>query len=267
MSDLPYAKKALGQHWLTDIASLRAMVDAAHVAPRDTVLEIGPGTGTLTAELVKAEAIVTALEFDTHRIPELERRFANASPQPTIEPGDIRTYDFGQLPKDFKVVANIPYYLTANLLRRFVDVDNKPLYASLLVQKEVAERIAAKPGNLSQIAVYVQLYYEVSVGELVPAYLFTPPPKVDSQILILKRRETPLYDLDEVILRVVKAGFSERRKKLKTSLSNGLGLTKSEVVEFFDKAGVDPDKRAQELELEEWHKLATIVDSAFKTKN
>ncbi len=266
MSDLPYAKKALGQHWLTDSASLQAMVASAHVEPGNAVLEIGPGTGTLTDELVKAGALVTALEFDTSRIPELERRFANADNKPVIEPGDIRSYDFSVLPRDYKVVANIPYYLTANLLRRFVDAENKPLNVSLLVQKEVAERITAKPGQLSQIAVYTQLYYEVSLGELVPAYLFTPPPKVDSQILILKRREEPLYELDGIVLKVVKAGFSERRKKLKTSLCNGLQLTKGEIVEILSAAKISPDKRAQELTLEEWHKLATIVASAIKTK-
>ena len=259
MSELPRAKKALGQHWLTDKPSLQAMVSSADVQPGDVVLEIGPGTGTLTDELLAAGALVTALEFDLNRVRDLESRYAKYPNKPVIEPGDIRTFDFNKLPKDFKVVANIPYYLTANLLRRFVDAENKPEYAVLLVQKEVAERVAAVPGDLSQIAVYAQLYYEVKLGLLVPPHLFRPPPKVDSQILILKRRPVPIYELDEVMLKVIKAGFRERRKKIKTSLTGGLQLTKAEIVLLLEKAGVNPDARAQELSIEDWHKLTVAI--------
>ncbi len=259
MTELPRAKKALGQHWLTDKTSLQAMVVSASVKQGDTILEIGPGTGTLTDELLSVGAIVTALEFDLNRVRDLEQRYSKYPNKPTIEPGDIRTYDFNALPKGYKVVANIPYYLTANLLRRFVDAENKPATAALLVQKEVAERVAATPGDLTQIAVYAQLYYEVSLGELVPAHLFTPPPKVDSQILILKRRPTPIYELDATMLKVIKAGFSERRKKIKTSLAGGLQLTKPEVVTMLESAGINPDARAQELSIEDWHKLAASL--------
>jgi len=256
MNDLPRAKKALGQHWLTDKPSLQAMVTSANVQPNDAILEIGPGTGTLTDELLAAGAKVTALEFDLNRVRDLENRYAKYPNKPVIEPGDIRTYDFNSLPKGFKVVANIPYYLTANLLRRFVDAENKPEYAVLLVQKEVAERVAAAPGDLSQIAVYTQLYYEVELGLLVPPHLFRPPPKVDSQILILKKRTTPIYELDATMLKVIKAGFSERRKKIKTSLAGGLGVPKPEVAALLETAAVNPDARAQELSLQDWHKLA-----------
>lgn len=258
MGDLPYAKKALGQHWLTDLTALQSIVEAAEVTASDTVLEVGPGTGTLTDQLLATGATVTALEFDDHRLVDLHKKYAG-NDQLQVDGGDVRTYDLGLLPTDYKLVANIPYYLTSNLLRRLVDEDNRPIIAALLVQKEVAERVAAGPGDMSQLSVFVQLWYEVTLGELVPAYLFTPPPKVDSQVLILRRRPSPLFAMDEQFIRVVKAGYSERRKKLRSSLSSGLALSKPHIEASLEKAGIRPDARAQELSLKEWHRLAHAV--------
>lgn len=258
VGDLPYAKKALGQHWLTDLTALQAMVTAAEVGEGQAVLEVGPGTGTLTDQLLAVKAAVTALEFDQERIVALQKQY-DGREDITIEAGDIRTFDLSILPKDYKLVANIPYYLTSHLLRRLVDEANKPEVAALLVQKEVAERVAAKAGDMSQLSVFVQLCYEVSLDELVPAYLFTPPPKVDSQILVLKRRSSPLFPLSDNFRRVVKAGYGERRKKLRSALSTGLGFTKPEVEQLLEKAEIRPDARAQELTLEEWHRLACAV--------
>ena len=145
MGNLPIAKKSLGQHWLTDRTALQSIVEAAQVSEGDQVLEIGPGTGTLTEILLEYSANILALEFDHEAIKPLEKRFARQlDAQVHIEEGDIRSFDFGRLPTDYKIVANIPYYLTANLFRKLIDANNKPTTASLLVQKEVAERVTAK---------------------------------------------------------------------------------------------------------------------------
>ncbi len=257
MNDLPWAKKSLGQHWLTDRASLESIADAAEVAAGDQVLEIGPGTGSLTEVLLEKGAEVLALEFDQDAIEPLHKKFAKTwDNQLQIQEGDIRTFDLSSLPDSYKVVANIPYYLTANLFRKLIDSQHKPATAVLLVQKEVAERAAAEPGKLSFVAVALQLFYEVEPGELVLAHLFTPPPKVDSQILILRRRPQPLFPgIDSNrFFRLVKAGFSQRRKKLKSALKSGLdkGIDPGDLLL---RARISPDARAQELSLEQWHQL------------
>lgn len=247
-------KKSLGQHWLHDAASLEAMCEAAGVKSGDAVLEIGPGLGTLTEVLLASGAKVTALEFDEELIPALRNKF----PAATIVQGDIRTYDLGKLPEPYKMVANIPYYLTANLLRILTeDSTHKPTSAALLMQKEVAERIAAQPGQTAFITIAAQFYYEIKLGREVPAALFTPPPQVDSQILILKLREQPLFDdvNPKEFFRVVKAGFSQRRKTLLNTLSAGLQLDKATVKSMCEAVDIDPSRRAQTLSIEEWHNL------------
>jgi 16S rRNA (adenine1518-N6/adenine1519-N6)-dimethyltransferase len=258
MTEPAFAKKSLGQHWLHNEAALNAMCEAAAVGPGDVVLEIGPGLGTLTEKLVAKEAEVIALEYDAHLIKPLQRKFAD---YPTtriwIEEGDIRTYDLGNLVPDYKIVANIPYYLTAYLLRLLTDTPFKPSVAALLVQKEVAERVAAEPGAMSFISVSVQFYYYASLEQVVPARLFTPPPKVDSQILRLERRDTPLFpDVDvKQFFRLAKAGFASRRKTLLNALSGGLQLGKEDAKKVIEAAGINPQGRAQELSLDHWHNL------------
>lgn len=258
MLELPFAKKGLGQHWLTDLTALQSIVEAAQVKAGDIVLEVGPGTGTLTDELVKVSAQVTAIEFDEQRLPDLKRKYHD-QPLANILSGDIRTFDFAQLPADYKLVANIPYYLTSHLLRRLADANSKPYISALLIQKEVAERVAAGPGNMSQLSVFVQVYYEVTLGEIIPAYLFTPPPKVDSQVLVLTRRKQPLVPMSQQFIRVVKAGYSERRKKLRSSLSSGLSISKPAAEAALVAAKIPPDARAQELSLKQWHQLALAL--------
>lgn len=248
-------KKSLGQHWLHDEAALTAICDAADITSGNTVLEIGPGLGTLTEHLVKRAGKVIAVEFDEDLAAALPLRVKADNLE--VVSTDILKYDFSRLPKGFKVVANIPYYLTSNLIRRLTESPNPFSIAVLLVQKEVAERVCAGPGATSLLSISAQLYCEVSLGEVVPASLFTPPPKVDSQILILKFRASPLFpDMDLVkFFMVVRAGFSERRKKLRSSLSGGLHITKEESDELLKSAGISGDLRAQNLSLEEWHRL------------
>jgi len=264
MSDLPFAKKSLGQHWLTDASALHSIVTLADVKTGDVVLEIGPGTGTLTDELLAAGAEVVALEFDAERRRELERKYADLpANQIFIQEGDIRTYDLSSMPDEYKVVANIPYYLTANLIRKFTDAEHKPQVLALLVQKEVAERLAAAPGSMSMLAVFAQYYYEVSLGDVVPARLFTPPPKVDSQVVRLIKRQRPLFEgVDsKVFFQLVKAGFSAPRKTLHNSLSGGLRLPKDRVGELLQAAQLSPTARPQELSLDDWHAVCRVYSA------
>jgi 16S rRNA (adenine1518-N6/adenine1519-N6)-dimethyltransferase len=253
--ELPFAKKSLGQHWLHDTASLEAMCDAAEVQPSDTVLEIGPGLGTLTELLVKRAGQVVAVEFDAKLADELAARV----PADNLEvlQDDILGFDFTQLQPGYKVVANIPYYLTSNLIRVLSETSNPAAAAVLLVQKEVAERVAAKPGAMSILSVTAQYFWQVSLGREVPAELFTPPPKVDSQILIMQRRSQPLFPAadEKQFFRLVKAGFSQKRKTLQNSLSGGLGKSREEATSLLAAAGIDPTARAQTLSLEQWYSL------------
>lgn len=249
-------KKSLGQHWLHDDMALDAMVAAADVSTGDTVLEIGPGLGTLTEKLLATGARVHAVEFDEELLAGLQAKFAKQS-QFSLEHTDILKFDFTQLPAGYKVVANIPYYLTSNLLRVMCETPNPFSRAALLVQKEVAERVCAGPGQMSLLSVSVQFYCEVELGDLVPAELFTPPPKVDSQILELQYRHQPLFEVADTttFFRIVKAGFSERRKKLRSSLSGGLGMTKPAAEQLLLQAGINPNLRAQALTLDDWYRL------------
>ena len=262
MSELPFPNKSLGQHWLNDAASLQAMCEAAELNKDDIILEIGPGLGSLTELLVQKVAKVVAVEFDSQLAADLPSRIASTSLQ--VMSGDILKFDFSSLPPNYKVVANIPYYLTSNLLRILSETSNPPTVAVLLVQKEVAERVAAAPGAMSALSVSAQFYWEVGVGPVVKAALFTPSPKVDSQILIMVRPDTPLFpDVNaQKFFRIVRAGFSERRKKLRSSLSGGLHLSKPEAENILERASIDPNLRAQALSLDDWHALYQVLKDA-----
>lgn len=251
--DTPFTKKSLGQHWLHDTESLDAMCDAVQVQTSDTVLEIGPGLGTLTEKLVARAAQVVAVEFDETLAEQLPARVA--AKNLSVIQQDILSFDFTSLPPGYKVVANIPYYLTSNLLRVMCESTNPFDRAALLMQKEVAERVVAKPGAMSLLSVSVQFYCEASLGMIVPAELFTPPPKVDSQILVLRYRTQPRFaDIDtKQFFRIVKAGFSQRRKTIANSLGAGLHLSKEQTITLLTSAGILPTVRAQQLSLEQWY--------------
>jgi 16S rRNA (adenine1518-N6/adenine1519-N6)-dimethyltransferase len=252
-------KKSLGQHWLRDRDTLTHIADCAEVSASDTVLEIGPGLGTLTSELLRRAEKVIAVEFDE----ELARKLPGQFPGKNLEvvQSDILAFDLSALPKNYKVVANVPYYITSKIVQLLMTAENKPSVAVLLVQKEVAERLAARPGRMSILAVSAQLFAEVTLGDVVSAALFTPPPKVDSQVVVLKTRSLPfLTDVSEqAFFHVVKAGFSAKRKKLRSSLAGGLGISKSEVIDYLRSVDIDPDARAESLSLEQWAALAKVV--------
>ena len=247
--------KSLGQHWLHDRDVLAYIADVAEISPTVTVLEIGPGLGTLTSELLRRAARVLAVEFDSELARKLPGQFPGKSLSVINE--DILQFDLSVLPPDYKVVANVPYYITSKIVQKLMTADNRPSTTVLLVQKEVAERIAARPGDMSILGMSAQVYAEASLGDIVPAELFTPPPKVDSQVVILETRTTPLVQPadEKAFFRVVKAGFSAKRKKLRSSLSGGLGISKKAAEELLQKADISPDARAEDLAIEDWLRL------------
>lgn len=247
--------KSLGQHWLHDRLVLEHIADCADVQSTDTVLEIGPGLGTLTSELLRRANSVTAVEFDANLAKKLPGQFPGKNL--TVINEDVLQFDLSELPVGYKVVANVPYYITSKIVQKLMTADNKPSVAVLLVQKEVAERIAARPGDMSILAISAQVFAEASLGDVVPAELFTPPPKVDSQVVILRARDQPLVaPADEkAFFRVVKAGFSAKRKKLRSSLSGGLGISKQDVEQLLQKADISPDARAEDLAISDWLRL------------
>ncbi len=252
-------KKSLGQHWLKDRSILAVIADEVSITKDDTVLEIGPGLGTLTSELLRRAGTVVAVEIDGDLARKLPGQFPGTSLEVVNQ--DILTYDLTQLPKGYSVVANVPYYITSKIVQYLVTSDNPPREIVLLIQKEVAERIVAEPGDMSILAISAQMYAEARLGVKVPAEYFTPPPKVDSQVVILSMRTEPLVskELERSFFRLVKAGFAAKRKKLRSSLAGGLHLPKSEIESLLDTAGISPEKRAEDLSIEDWLKLLDVV--------
>ncbi len=248
-------KKSLGQHWLKDPEILADIAEAAELTGDDVVLEIGPGLGTLTSRLLARANSVTAVEFDADLARKLPGQFPGK--KLTVVNQDILQFDLNQLPKNYKVVANVPYYITSKIVEKLMTAENKPSIAVLLVQKEVAERIAAEAGNMSVLSVSVQIFAEAELDIEVSRQFFTPSPKVDSQVVVLRTRDNPLIASEDQrdFFRIVKAGFSAKRKKLRSSLSGGLGIDKSVAEELLKNAGISPDARAEDLAIEDWKKL------------
>lgn len=252
--------KSLGQHWLTDRSILAAIADTAQIEQADTVLEIGPGLGTLTSELLSRAWKVVAVEFDADLAAKLPGQFPGKNL--TVTTADILSFDLNSLPKNYVVVANVPYYITSKIVQKLMTAENKPRVAVLLVQKEVAERIAAQPGDLSLLGISAQVYAETELGVKVPKQFFTPPPKVDSQVIILRTRTKPLVSSAEEkrFFKMVKAGFSAKRKKLRSSLAGGLAIEKPAAEALLAQAGVSPDVRAEDISIDDWLRLARSFD-------
>lgn len=244
--------KSLGQHWLKDQTILSDITNLAEIKANDTVLEIGPGLGTLTSHLLKNAEKVIAVEFDR----ELARKLPDQFPGKNLEVinEDILGFNLAALPSGYKVVANVPYYITSKIVQKLMTAEHQPSRVVLLVQKEVAERIAAGPGDMSILGISAQVFAEATLGPVVLAKYFTPPPKVDSQVVILTTREKPLYDdiPEKDFFRVVKAGFSAKRKKLRSSLSGGLAMDKKIVEDVLARSKIDANARAEDLSIKDW---------------
>ena len=254
-------KKSLGQHWLKDPDVLADIADAAELTDDDTVLEIGPGLGTLTSRLLARAGRVVAVEFDKDLAMKLPAQFPGKNLEVINQ--DILQFDTTKLPQDYKAVANVPYYITSKIIQLLSESPNPPKTMVLLVQKEVAERLAAAPGDYSVLAVAAQVYYRVELAAIVPAELFTPPPKVDSQVVIMHRLDTPLIDSVNraEFFRLVKAGFSAKRKKLRSSLAGSLRLSKPVVESLLNQAAIDLNARAEDLSIDQWLILLSKYDT------
>jgi 16S rRNA (adenine1518-N6/adenine1519-N6)-dimethyltransferase len=250
--------KGLGQNFLQDDHALQAIVASADIAPDDDVLEIGPGLGNLTRYLALAAHSVTSVELDKALFPALESVVAPYQNVRLVQ-GDILRMDLADLMKspDYLVVANIPYYITSTLFRHLLESNLHPSRLVLTVQEEVAERICAKPGRMSLLSLSVQIYGTPYILTRIPAEAFYPAPKVDSAVLRVEILPEPVIPalLLNTFFTLIKAGFSQRRKTLRNSLSGGLGLAPAAVEKMLAATGIAPMRRAETLSLEEWHKL------------
>lgn len=257
------ARKGLGQHFLTDSRVLARILSAAELTREDTVIEVGPGLGVLTEELVKQAGRVIAVEADSGMVSalgELGARWPNL----TVVHGDIMRLSPSSLLDEagpterpaYKVVANIPYYITSAVMRHFLEASIPPALMVLMVQREVGKAIVARPGDMSLLAVSVQFYGKPSVVARVPARCFYPAPKVDSVILrvdVSGKRD----DVDPApFFHTVRAGFSSPRKQLRNSLAHGLGISPEQAAGMLLKTGIDPRRRAETLSVEDWVRLS-----------
>lgn len=247
--------KSLGQHWLKDRAILEEIVTFADLKPTDLVLEIGPGLGTLTSALLRQVERVVAVEFDADLAAKLPGQFPGK--QLEVISGDILEFNLNSLPKNYHVVANLPYYITSKIIEYLLESENPPRSITVLVQKEVAERLALAKGG-SILGVMTNNLAEAELGVIVKPEAFTPPPKVNSQVVKLTLRGRPAGADRAGLARVVKAAFSAKRKKLRSSLSAGLGIEKSAAEELLAAAKIDPNWRAEQLSLAQFIELARV---------
>ncbi|MBN1890156.1 MAG: 16S rRNA (adenine(1518)-N(6)/adenine(1519)-N(6))-dimethyltransferase RsmA [Thermoflexales bacterium] len=251
-------QKSLGQNFLSDERVLARIANAAELTDQDTVLEIGPGLGGLTRHLAERARQVIAVELDAALIPILHQTLA---PYPNVQivHGDILQIA-NRKPQIAisAVVGNIPYNLTAQIFRRLLETSPRPRVIVLTVQLEVAQRITARPGDMSLLALSVQFYGHPSIAGRIKAGAFYPPPKVDSAIVRIETYAQPPVEVADVerFFAVARAGFSQRRKQLHNALAGGLACSQDRVAAALERAGLDGRRRAETLSLAEWASLA-----------
>ena len=247
--------RSLGQNFLTDENALSKGAAAAEISANNEVLEIGPGLGSLTRYLARLARRVIAVELDGRLIAPLSE-ILSLYPNVRIIEGDILSMQISDLVSSpgYLVVANIPYYITSSLMRHLLEADPSPSRVVLTVQKEVAERICASPNKMSLLALSVQIYGHPKIVARIPAGAFYPPPKVDSAVIRVDLYSQPLIPNEhiETFFRLAKAGFSQKRKTLRNSLSGGMALGKDEVEFLLNSAMIDPNRRAETLSLNDW---------------
>ena len=252
-------QKSLGQNWLVDESTLARIAAAAELTRQDTVLEIGPGLGSLTRYLAESAGRVVAVELDGALMPPLRRVLADYS-NVTLVQGDILQFNPAALVAApcYKVAANLPYYITSAVIRHLLEADVSPSLIVLTVQLEVAQRITAAPGKLSLLGVSVQFYGRPSIVTRIKADAFYPAPKVDSAVVRIEPYKTLTVQVDDrdEFFAVVKAGFAQKRKQLHNALTGGLARPQAEIAAALERAGVDGRRRAETLTLAEWGSVA-----------
>src|SRR3989338_3787377 len=265
-----FPKKSLGQNFLINQGILDKIIQAVEVEPEDIIIEVGPGTGNLTEKLAKKADQVIAIEKDRRLIELLKEKFKDSNIE--IVEGDALEVDIGNLllssislaygrKVNYKVVGNIPYYITSNLLRTIFEKWPKPKLIVLTVQKEVAKRIVAKPPDMNLLALSVQLYSSPEIIGYVSKGSFRPMPKVDSAIIKLTPHATQhAIEETERFFKLIKAGFSGKRKQLMNNLVKNFGIMRENLLKIFEKTGLEPDIRAENLSLNQWIELSKFME-------
>lgn len=258
--------KGLGQHFLYERGVVQRLVKQAGVGPADTVLEVGPGLGILTSELLARAGRVIAIELDPTLAAHLRRTFGD-DPRLTVVEGDALDIDIASLlapDEPFVVAANLPYSVGSAVLRHLLESPRPPRRLTVMLQLEVAERLCARPPDMSVLSVATQFFAVPRIAFRVAPSVFIPPPTVESAVAILDvRPEPPLgAALRPRFFRVVNAGFRQKRKQVANSLAAELGLPKDEVVAWLSGAGIDPARRAQTLDVAEWVRLTESAPAA-----
>lgn len=252
-------KKSLGQNFLHDPNTLEKIITTAELMPDDLVLEIGAGTGLLTERLAQAARRVVAVELDERLKPILDRVIA-PFPNVSVIYQDILAVNVAELfkPEPYIVVANVPYYITSAILRHLLENEHRPRRLVMTVQEEVADRLVAQPDDMSILSVSVQFYGKPQVTTRLNRAVFWPRPEVDSAVVRIDTYEQPPVDVpdEKTFFRVVRAGFGQKRKQLKNSISAGLALKAEDAAALLESAGIEPRRRAETLTLEEWAALA-----------
>ncbi len=266
--------KRLGQNFLIDESALQRVAEAAEVTADDVVLEIGPGLGSLTRVMAILARQVVAVEIDARFIPPLKEVLSSFKNVQIVQ-GDILSLNPAELTAKhtnaaagYLVVANIPYYITSALFRHLLETDVKPVRLVLTVQREVAERICAAPGDMSLLALSVQVYGQPQIAAHIPAGAFYPPPKVDSAVVrvdLYAQPQIPTSELATFFL-LVKAGFSQKRKTLRNALSGGMRWETAFAAQILQAASIDPMRRAETLSLEEWGSLVAAYQSELSVE-
>lgn len=251
------AKKSLGQNFLFDPSLLGRIIEVADVGPDDTVVEIGPGPGRLTILLSRVARRVIAIELDSDLFAKLQDELTGRDNIELVV-GDALKYRYDEL-GPFKVVANIPYYITTPIIFRLIEARRNLVSMTLTIQKEVAQRIVAHPGtkDYGVLSLAVQYHADPEIKFIIPASAFRPAPKVDSAVIHMKLRRTPKVTVaDEVLFfKIIRAGFSQRRK----TLSNALKPLIPDVKAILLDTGIDPSRRAETLSMEEFAGLAETI--------
>ncbi len=260
-----HLKKSLGQNFLVDDSILDKIVTTANLGSEDKVIEIGPGIGALTERLAQVAKKVVAVELDDRLIPVLKKSLADYNNVEIIH-GDALKVDFNQLiAGDYKVVANLPYYITTPIIMRLLEEDFNVNEIVVMVQKEVAERMVAEPGgkDYGVLSIGVQYYTKAKIAFNVPPSVFIPQPKVDSAVVSLDVADKQVVDVlnEKLFFKVVKASFHQRRKMIRNSLKKSpyLNLEKDEVRQVLEEAGIDSRKRAEKISIEEFAKLTNSI--------
>lgn len=252
-----HPRKALGQNFLVDGSALQTVADAAQLTPADTVLEVGPGPGVLTVRLAERAGRVVAIELDEAFAMLLHQR---GIPNLHVVHSDVLKTDPGVLTggAPYTMVGNLPYAIGAAVLRHFLEATPQPRRMVVTLQKEVADNICARPGDLGILGISIQVYGAPKIVRVIPPGSFFPPPKVHSAIVAIEVFQEPRVPRDLLLrfFRTVRAGFSAPRKQLRNSLANGLRITGDESADIFRRAGVDPTRRPETLSVDEWRRVA-----------